>query len=198
MNRISWKAYVDNPAVRGYRNFIKKYGGRECAYHRQIARLQDGRLHDMVEFEILAEEWGVALDKKVLSDYIDICELISETEEEIRNLRKKEIAHDKVTGSNPEFPYQLMSFHVSGVIETDLDGQKLKRELELLKERKYRAEKMKAEIDRWMKTIPARMQRIVRRKYFERKTWEEVAIKLGKTATADSARMEFERFLQKK
>ena len=84
------------------------------------------------------------------------------------------------------------------MIETDLDGQKLKRELELLKERKYRAEKMKAEIDRWMKTIPARMQRIVRRKYFERKTWEEVAIKLGKTATADSARMEFERFLQKK
>lgn len=58
MNRVSWRAYADNPAVRGYRNFIKKYGGRECAYHRQIAKLQDGLLHDMVEFEILAEEWG--------------------------------------------------------------------------------------------------------------------------------------------
>lgn len=57
MNRISWKAYIDNPAVRGYRNFIKRHGGKECAYHRQIARLQDGRLHDMVEFEILAEEF---------------------------------------------------------------------------------------------------------------------------------------------
>lgn len=57
MNRISWMAYVDNPAVRGYRNFIKRYGGRECGYHRQIAKLQDGRLHDSVEFEILASEF---------------------------------------------------------------------------------------------------------------------------------------------
>lgn len=57
MNRISWCAFADNPAIRGYRNFIKKYGGRECAYYRQVARLQDGRLHDSVDFEILAEEF---------------------------------------------------------------------------------------------------------------------------------------------
>lgn len=138
------------------------------------------------------------MDKNLLSDYIDICELIGETEAEIQCLKKQEMVHDKVSGSNPEFPYQPMSFHVSGVIEADLDEQKLKKELELLKERKLQAEKMKAKIDRWMKTIPARMQRIVRMKYFERKTWDEVAVKLGKTATADSTRMEFERFLQKK
>lgn len=57
MNRISWRAYADNPAIRGYRNYIKKHGGRECGYHRQVVRLQDGRLHDSVEFEILAEEF---------------------------------------------------------------------------------------------------------------------------------------------
>lgn len=57
MNRISWFAYVDNPAIRGYRNFIKKHGGIECAYYRQIAKLQDGKLHDAVDFEILAEEF---------------------------------------------------------------------------------------------------------------------------------------------
>lgn len=57
MNRIQWGAYTDNPAIRGYRNFIKKHGGRECAHYRQIVRLQDGRLHDMVDFEILAEEF---------------------------------------------------------------------------------------------------------------------------------------------
>lgn len=60
MNRVSWSAYTDNPAIRGYRNFIKKYGGRECGYYRQIARLQDGKLHDIVDFEILAEEWRAA------------------------------------------------------------------------------------------------------------------------------------------
>ena len=57
MNRISWFCYTDNPAIRGYRNFIKRYGGRECGYYRQIARLQDGQIHDGVEFEILAEEF---------------------------------------------------------------------------------------------------------------------------------------------
>ena len=57
MNRIGWFAFADNPAVRGYRNFIKKHGGRECAYLRQISKLADGKLHDAVEFEILAEEF---------------------------------------------------------------------------------------------------------------------------------------------
>lgn len=57
MNRISWLAYADNPAIRGYRNFIKKHGGRECAYRRQVAKLQDGKIHDSVEFEILACEF---------------------------------------------------------------------------------------------------------------------------------------------
>ncbi len=138
------------------------------------------------------------MDKKILSDYIDIRELIGETEEEIQNLRKKEIVHDKVTGSNPEFPYERRSFHIAGINETYLDGADLKKELDLLEEKKHRAEKMKKEIDKWMKTIPARMQRIVRMKYFERKTWEEVADKIDKNATGESIRKEFDRFFNKK
>lgn len=57
MNRLQWSCYIDNPAIRGYRNFIKKYGGRECGHYRQIVKLQDGKLHDIVEFEILAKEF---------------------------------------------------------------------------------------------------------------------------------------------
>lgn len=57
MNRISWFCYADNPAVRGYRNFIKRYGGRECGYFRQYIKLRDGKLHDSVCFEILANEF---------------------------------------------------------------------------------------------------------------------------------------------
>lgn len=57
LNRIQWCCFTDNPAIRGYRNFIKKHGGRECGYYREKARLQDGLLHDMVDFEIMAEEF---------------------------------------------------------------------------------------------------------------------------------------------
>lgn len=138
------------------------------------------------------------MNKQILSDYIDICELIRETEEEINNLRKREIVHDKVTGSNPEFPYQPMSFHISEVHEEYLDGAKLKKELELLEDRKRNAEKLKEEIDKWMKTIPARMQRIVRMKYFEKKTWDEVAYKINQNASGETIRKEFYRFLIKK
>lgn len=36
------------------------------------------------------------MTKQILMDYIDACELIKETEEDIRKLRKQEIVHDKV------------------------------------------------------------------------------------------------------
>lgn len=57
MNRITWKCFADNPAIRGYRNFIKKHGGVECGYQRECVKLQDGLLHDSVDFEILAKEF---------------------------------------------------------------------------------------------------------------------------------------------
>ena len=53
------------------------------------------------------------MDKKVLSDYIDACEFIKETEEEIKKLEKKRrIVQDKVKGSNPDFPYEQRSFNL--------------------------------------------------------------------------------------
>lgn len=105
--------------------------------------------------------------------------------------------HDKVTGSNPEFPYQKIGFHISGINEIYLDSKKLKKEIALLEERKRHAEKMKDEIEKWMKDIPARMQRIVRMKYFEKMPWREVAVKMGEKVTENSIKKEFERFLKK-
>ena len=47
------------------------------------------------------------MDKNILSQYIDACELIKETEEEIKKLnrKKKTVIQTNVSGSNPEFPY---------------------------------------------------------------------------------------------
>jgi hypothetical protein len=57
MNRISWNMIVGNPVYTSYKRFIKKYGGRECAYYRQCARLMDGLLYDSISFEILSSEF---------------------------------------------------------------------------------------------------------------------------------------------
>lgn len=55
-NRVAWGCYADNPAIRGYRKFIEKFGGREVAYLRQTTKLLDGKIHDSVIFEILKED----------------------------------------------------------------------------------------------------------------------------------------------
>lgn len=55
-NRVAWYCYADNPAIRGYRNFIKKFGGKEVGYLRQSTKLLDGKLHDSVIFEILQSD----------------------------------------------------------------------------------------------------------------------------------------------
>lgn len=138
-----------------------------------------------------------ALDKSILSDYIDACELIKELEEDIQKLKKREVVQDKVYGSNPDFPYQAQSFRLNGMVETYLDEENLKKEREILKERKRRAEKIKLQVEEWMNTIPLRMQRIIQYKIFERDSWEQVAKRIGGNITADSVRMEYYKFMKK-
>lgn len=137
------------------------------------------------------------MDKSILSDYIDACELIKELEEDIQKLKKREVVQDKVYGSNPDFPYQAQSFRLNGMVETYLDEENLKKEREILKERKRRAEKIKLQVEEWMNTIPLRMQRIIQYKIFERDSWEQVAKRIGGNITADSVRMEYYKFMKK-
>lgn len=56
-NRIEWNCFADNPAINGYRNFIKRCGGREVGYLKQTNVLMDQKLHDSVLFELMKEEY---------------------------------------------------------------------------------------------------------------------------------------------
>ena len=71
----------------------------------------------------------------------------------------------------------------------------LDRMEKLLEERIRNAEKIKRQVEAWLNTISPRMQRIIRYRVFEDMTWAQVAMKMGRKATADSVRMEFERFM---
>ena len=57
------------------------------------------------------------MDKRILEQYIDACELIKETEEDIRRVKKqrKTILNDRVHGSMKEFLIQLKGFKIHGV-----------------------------------------------------------------------------------
>ncbi len=138
------------------------------------------------------------MDKRILYDYIDACELIKETEAEIRKLRKKKktITRTSVSGSNPEFPYNPQHFEIEGTVFTYKDDSDLREEEKILEERKKNAEKIKLEVEKWMNTIPNRMQRIIKYKIFDELTWQQVAQKMGRKATGDSIRMEFNNFMK--
>ena len=56
-NRIEWWAAADNPAIRGYKNLCKRFGGREVGYLRQNTKLMDNKLHDSIIFEIMREDY---------------------------------------------------------------------------------------------------------------------------------------------
>lgn len=138
------------------------------------------------------------MDKTILQDYIDACELLKETEKEINRLnqKKKTVIQDSVKGSSHEYPYIEQRFKVQGTAFTVRDDSRMRREEELLEQRKANAEKVKLQVEMWMLTIPFRMQRIIRYRFFEGSTWEQVANKLGRKASGESARKEFENFMR--
>lgn len=139
------------------------------------------------------------MDKKILEQYIDACELIKETERDIQGVEKqrKTIVQDRVRGSMSEFPYATQSFNIHGMVYGAVkEPGELAAYERLLKERKVRAEEIKVQVEAWMNTIPQRMQRIIKYKIFEENTWAEVAKKIGRKATPDGIRKEFENFMK--
>ena len=138
------------------------------------------------------------MDKRILNDYIDACAVIRETEAEIRKLEKKrKLVQDKVTGSNPEWPYEPRSFSLGGTVETVADANRMNFEKHILEMQKEDAEKIKRQVEEWMLTVPIRMQRIIKYKIFKELTWEQTATKLGRKATGESVKKEFQRFMEK-
>lgn len=138
------------------------------------------------------------MNKMILGEYTDACELIKETEQDITRLRKRKqtIVTGSVKGSMNDFPYAEKHFKVEGTPYTYSDDLRLRREEKLLEERKDNAEKIKTEVEAWVNTIPVRMQRIIRYKFFEGLSWEQSAGKIGKKATGESIKKEYQRFMK--
>lgn len=138
------------------------------------------------------------MDKRILQDYIDACELVKETEKDIRRLnqKKKTIIQTNVKGSMHEYPYVEQHFKVRGTTFSVKDDSQLRYEEKVLEQRKANAEQVKVQVEEWMLKLPSRIQRIIRYRIFEGMTWEQVAVRIGRNASADSVRMELNNFLK--
>lgn len=158
-------------------------------------------LYDIIRNIALKYQKGentVGVDKKILEQYVDACEMIRETEQDIKRLKRKRqtIVTGSVKGSMNDFPYAETHFKIEGTSFTYTDDAQLRIEEKLLGERKAQAEEIKVQVEQWMNSIPVRMQRIIRYKFFEGMSWERVADRIGRKATGDSIRMEFNNFMR--
>lgn len=141
------------------------------------------------------------MDKDILKQYIDACEAVKETEEQIRQLRKnrKMVVVDAVKGSMHDFPFAEKTFRTEGLSYSVVaDPGQLDREELILEERKAAAAQIKSQVEAWLNTIPVRMQRIIRYRDFEGLTWRQVAMKMGRRTTEESVKKEYQRFFDEK
>lgn len=138
------------------------------------------------------------MDKSILCQYIDACELIKDTEREIERIRnrRQEVVTDKVKGSSYDFPFGQVSYVIRGIPYDTQDQTELDRQEHILKERKAAAEVIKLQVEEWLSTVPPRMQRIIRYKVFEGMTWAQVAVRMGRKNTENGLKKEFERFMR--
>ena len=141
------------------------------------------------------------MDKSILKEYMDACEVVKETEQEIKKIseKRRQIVQDSVKGSSHEFPYTAQTYHLEGLAYSGMQrDDDLERKEMLLRERLKIANQKKNEVEVWLNTIPLRMQRIIRYKFFENLTWEQVASKMRRGATESSVKMEYQRFMSEK
>lgn len=133
--------------------------------------------------------------KESIENYIDAVELLHEVESDIERIKesKNNIIKTTVRGSSPEFPYTERRYSVEGFDSNTL--RKLERKEQSLIKSRIALSEAKEEVENLMLELPPRIQRIIKYKYFENMTWEEVAVKIGR-GTGDSLRMEMKRFLK--
>lgn len=116
--------------------------------------------------------------KKLLTQYTDLQAEIKDLEKRIKKLENFKVEHDKVTGSNSEFPYQPRSFTIEGYNIQDVD--RLNTVKSLLVDRKEKCEDMKIEIEKFISTIPdSRTRRVFQYRYIDGLTWQQVSRRIG-------------------
>lgn len=140
------------------------------------------------------------MDKGTLQQYIDAENVIKQTEQQIRKLREQReaVLTDIVKGSNPNYPYEEVTFRIEGLGNFDYTDKQLRELEQKLDQRRLDAAKLRIETEEWVNTLPPRLQLIVQIKFLGHGTWEEVARKIGHGSTSEGLRKEYKRYMSLK
>lgn len=134
------------------------------------------------------------MDKKTLSQYRDLQREIKHLKKRLEKLKSEDYVFDRVSGSNPHFPYQQISIVIEGLKD---NNQAIDRLEKILSKRLDLAQTMKFEIEKWIGNIPDSRTRLVfELRYIYGKSWVYISTKLG-SGSESYARKIHDRYLEK-
>lgn len=143
------------------------------------------------------------MNKDILIQYCDLQQEISELQERKVKLEKQlksfmdgGTVTDMVTGGVGG----IQHFKIEGfpVVAYDRARNALQKNIQRIENKYTELLELQNETEEYIESIKdSRMRRIVRMRFIDKLSWLKVACRVGGNATADSVRMEFNRFIEK-
>lgn len=141
------------------------------------------------------------LDKKELKEKLDqlydIRKEQSELIAKVKKIQPEAVVEDYVYSSMKFFPYVKRKMGI--IAENPRLVKQLEEYKNLLNKKICELSEIEKECEQFISELPtSRLRRIFRYKYLEQYSWRKMAYLIGGDATADSLRMEHNRFFQEK
>lgn len=143
------------------------------------------------------------MDKGILIQYCDLQEEIKELEQSKLALEKKfksfldgGTVTDMVTGGAGG----IQHFKIEGfpIVDYERTRKALTKKIQRIEDKYTDLLELTNEVEEYIDSInDCRMRRIISMRFIDKLSWLQVANRIGKNATADSIRMEFNRFIEK-
>lgn len=136
--------------------------------------------------------------KENLIQLNDIIKEIDELRKKIKKLepKAKQIVSDSVQSTTLDFPFKQTHIKIKGI---DIAANnKLEKYKAVLEDRYKKLIVIQTQAEEFINTLPtSRLRRIFTFRYIDQLSWNKVAVLIGGDATADSVRLEHDRYLKK-
>lgn len=136
--------------------------------------------------------------REELLQLCDIRKEIQELENRINKLelKSKQVISDSVESTTKSFPYMMTHERIEGI---DIKANKtLEKYKTILKDRYDKLLEIQLNVETFIDNIPtSRLRRIFTMRYIDQLSWDDIASSISVKATADSVRLEHNRFLKK-
>lgn len=142
------------------------------------------------------------MGKELLSQYTDLQKeiedlrkRINKTELEIARIQMGGTVLDSVRGSRKDGTIGSIRIEGFPVVSRDAKVKRLKCYRNKLRESEIKAEELISEIETYINSIDdSRMRRIIRYRFIDKLSWNEVADMMGEDSSGEGVRKVFERF----